>query len=466
MLKSTMDPLKKKWCAFFGVTLFAFTAFLDTTIVFSAMPFIKQTFDAHMINLQWVANIYTIILCMTMLAVGKFADYFGKTRVFYFGALTFFIASIGCAVSPELWTLVFFRGLLALGASIFFITCSMLISDIFSQEHYVKAVSIYAGITGLGMMIGPFLGGIIVQLLGWRYIFWVNVPILVIGWVLNSTFLKVPFQREKELLIDWKSLLLLVFGLGLFVYGLTIGAWAKWESLLGWATLGLGVLFIILLVIIDSIVEQPFLDLEIFRSNLIVLAALSCSLAGVVSTVFMFYDPIYLHTIRGLPAFLVGLLVAAIPAGQAVISLFFTRLIKHVGISNILLLSITASFIAAGMHLFVTKTISVYYLIVPFLLMGINWGLSNSGMIIAVNDEISESQRSVAYGTLATLWNLSGTVILAISVAIFHTVHHDQDVFFEGYKSAVIFLAAFAALIFISAILARILGRKKQVPFR
>src|SRR5579863_6870895 len=91
-----------KWWALLGVSLLAFTAFLDATIVNTALPFIQTAFQANILQLQWVANIFTIILSMTMIAIGKFADLWGRKKVFYFGVIIFGIAALGAGLSPTL----------------------------------------------------------------------------------------------------------------------------------------------------------------------------------------------------------------------------------------------------------------------------------------------------------------------------------------------------------------------------
>src|SRR5271169_1011999 len=106
-----------KWWALLGGSLLAFTAFLDATIVNTALPFIQAALKANILQLQWIANIFTIILSMTMIAIGKFADLWGRKKVFYFGVVIFAIAAFGAGLSTTVHMLVFFRGLQALGAS-------------------------------------------------------------------------------------------------------------------------------------------------------------------------------------------------------------------------------------------------------------------------------------------------------------------------------------------------------------
>jgi EmrB/QacA subfamily drug resistance transporter len=450
-----------KWWALLGVSLLAFTAFLDATIVNTALPFIQTALKANILQLQWVANIFTIILSMTMIAIGKFADLWGRKRVFYFGVIIFAVAAFGAGLSPTIEMLVLFRGLQALGASTVFIASAALLSDVFPEHERVRAISIYGGVTGFGLMIGPFLGGILISLLGWRWVFWINLPLIAAGLSACSFSLRGHSQEKHSVKIDWLGLFLLIFGLGALMYGIIAGAQGNWVSISAWACLGTGVVSLILLVILDELRKDPLLDLHIFKENLITLAALSCSLAGVVSTVFMFFDPLYLRILRNLSPFLIGLLIAVIPAAQALISFVFSRSVKLFGVANLLFFSIFAAFFAVVFHRMIQPDTPLLFLILPFFLLGINWGLSNAAVITAVNQVIAPRKIGAALGTIATVWNIVGSILLAVSTAVFHSVEIRTS-FLPAFHSAINFNIVFAGIILVVAIWVRAKLKKQK----
>lgn len=297
------DPFRYKWWALLGVCLLAFTAFLDATIVNTALPFIRTALNASILQLQWVANIFTIVLGMTLIALGKLADLWGRKKVFYSGVSLFAIAALGAGFSSNVETLVIFRGMQSLGASAILIASTALLSNVFPQKERVRAISIYAGVTGCGLMIGPFLGGILIAFLGWRWVFWINLPLIIIGLGACSFSLKGHLHNKSSTKIDWTGLILLIFGLGALLYGIIAGAQHSWNSAGAWIWLCVGVVALVSLLVLDARSQSPLLDLHIFRKKLMVLAALSCAFGGVVSTVFMFFDPLYLRMLRGLPLF-------------------------------------------------------------------------------------------------------------------------------------------------------------------
>lgn len=449
------DRFRYKWWALLGVCLLAFTAFLDATIVNTALPFIQTALNANILQLQWVANIFTMVLSMTLIALGKFADLWGRKKIFYGGVVLFAIAALGAGFSPNTEWLVLFRGMQSLGASAILVASTALLSNVFPEQERVRAISIYAGVTGFGLMIGPFLGGILIALLGWRWVFWINLPLIGIGLAACSFSLRGHTHVKPSTKIDWISLVLLIFGLGSLLYGIISGAQSNWSSIAAWTWLILGILALICLGLFDARSKNALLDLQIFKKNLIVLAALSCAFGGVVSTVFMFFDPLYLRILRGLTPFKIGMLIAVIPAAQVLISFAFNRLEKWFGPANLLFVANLMAFIAVILHRFLQHDTPLLFLVIPFFLLGINWGLSNAATMTAANQVIAAHEIGAAMGMIFTVWNLVGSILLAASTAVFHSVEV-QTSFLPAFHRTIDFNIAFAAVVFLGSICVRI----------
>lgn len=454
------NQYRYKWWALFGVCLLAFTAFLDATIVNTALPFIQSALNANILQLQWIANIFTIVLSMTLIALGKFADLWGRKKIFYTGVFLFAIAAFGAGLSPNTEFLVLFRGMQSLGASAILVASTALLSNVFPEKERVRAISIYAGVTGFGLMIGPFLGGILIAFFGWRWVFWINLPLIGIGLSACSFSLKGHCHNKPSTKIDWISLVLLIFGLGSLLFGIISGAQSNWIAKEAWIWLGLGVITLIFLLILDARSQNSLLDLHIFEKKLIVLAALSCAFGGVVSTVFMFFDPLYLSILRKLSPFLIGLLIATIPAAQVIISFAFNRLEKCFGVANLLFISNLIAFLAVALHRVLQAETSLIFLVLPFFLLGINWGLSNAATMTAANQVIAADEIGAAMGMIFTIWNLVGSILLAASAAVFHRTEVKTS-FLPAFHSAIDFNIMFAALVLLGAIWVRIRLKKE-----
>lgn len=453
------DRFRYKWWALFGVCLLAFTAFLDVTIVNTALPFIQTALHANILQLQWVANIFTIVLSTTLIALGKCADLWGRKKIFYAGVALFAVAAFGAGLSPNTELLVIFRGLQSLGAAAILVASTALLSNVFPEKERVRAISIYAGVTGFGLMLGPFLGGILIALLGWRWVFWINLPLIGIGLGACSFSLKGHSHVKPSTQIDWKGLALLIVGMGSLLYGIIAGAESDWTSKEGWICLSLGIFALICLLIWDARSKNALLNLHIFKEKLMILAALSCAFGGVVSTVFMFFDPLYLRILRKLSPFLIGLLIATIPAAQVIISFAFNRLEKWFGTANLLFLSNLIAFLAVALHRLLQLETPLIFLVLPFFLLGINWGLSNAATMTAANEVIAAPEIGVAMGMIFTIWNLVGSILLAASTAVFHATEIHSS-FLPAFHSVIDFNSAFATLVFLGALWVRLRLKK------
>ncbi|MBP9842251.1 MAG: MFS transporter, partial [Simkaniaceae bacterium] len=249
--------------------------------------------------------------------------------------------------------------------------------------------------------------------------------------------------------------------LGALMYGIFAGAEANWTSILAWMFLTMGIGALILLIILDEKQIHPLLDLHIFKKELIILSALSCAFGGVASTVFMFFDPLYLRILRHLSPFLIGLLIAVIPSAQVLISLAFDRLVKRFGIANLLFFSILSAFLAIVLHLELQLDTPLLFLIIPFFLLGVNWGLSNAATITAINEEISPRHIGSALGTIMTIWNIVGSILLAISTAVFHASELRSS-FLPAFHTTVYFNIGFGAFILMAAIFLRLHLKRKE----
>jgi len=439
-----------RWLALAGISVLAFTAFLDFTIVNTALPFIKVAFKTTILQLQWVSNIFSMVLTMVMAVVGRFGDIYGRKKVFYLGLFIFGFAALAAGFSPSIGWLILFRGIQGLGASMVFILAASLISDIFPKEEHGHAIGIYGGVTGLGLAIGPLVGGLLIQWLDWRWVFWINLPLIALGFIYCLVALKTPPHKKPDVKIDWKGLFLLIFGLGGLIYGIIAAAGEGIEDPTAWMPLVAGLLLLAFFTMCEKKSKEPLLDLSIFKKKLIVLATLSCSLAGIVSYVFMFFDPLYLHMIRNLSGLQIGLLIAAIPAAQVVISFLFGFLLKWVGIRNLMMISTIAALLAVVLHHFIELKTPLTFLLLPFALLGVNWGLSNAGILTAVNQSVSPAKVGGAIGSIAMVWNMAGSVFLALSSAIFHL--KEGTSFLNGFYSVVDFNAVFALIVVIVSI--------------
>lgn len=407
-----------KWFALIGLSLLSFTAFLDFTIVVTALPFIQKELHASILQLQWVSNALAISLCVTMIAAGKLADVLGRRKVFYFGFIIFAIAAVGSGAATTIEWLIAFRALQGVAASIIATSGTALLPEAFPENEQTRALSIFSTFNSTGLALGPFIGGTIISLLSWRWIFWINIPIILVGLALCLFTLKPAPKHPQK--IDWIGAILLMLGLGCLVYGTIAGEEYGWTSFITISNLLIGIIASTLLVYVERKIENPLLDLSIFSNKHTALAILACISAGFPAYVFIFFDPLYLHIIRGYDAFFIGLILVMVPIINVLVSLFFEQLERKINVFNLLLFAILSSLAAALLHMFFTQNVSLILILFALAFMGYTWGMCNIGSLAAITRSVKADRVASSVGTVYTFWNVSGSIVLALSSVIFH----------------------------------------------
>src|SRR5205807_1390786 len=162
---------------------------LDTTIVNVALPAIHSSFHASMSGLQWTIDAYTLVLASLLILAGSTADRVGRRRTFQVGLVMFTLGSLLCSLAPSLGWLVAFRAVQAIGGSMLNPVAMSIITNTFTEpRERARAIGVWGGVVGISLALGPVLGGALVASLGWRSIFWINIPVGVAAVVLTAVF--------------------------------------------------------------------------------------------------------------------------------------------------------------------------------------------------------------------------------------------------------------------------------------
>jgi DHA2 family methylenomycin A resistance protein-like MFS transporter len=182
-----------------GVSLGYFLVLLDTTIVNVALPAIGHDLGGGLAGLQWVINAYILVFASLLLGAGVLADRFGAKRIFLCGLVIFGLVSLFCAFAPSLYLLIALRALLAIGGAFLTPASMALITHNYPEpKQQARATGVWASITVIGMAVGPLVGGILVDTLGWRWIFLINLPIVLISLVLCTRLVSETPRRPHK----------------------------------------------------------------------------------------------------------------------------------------------------------------------------------------------------------------------------------------------------------------------------
>jgi EmrB/QacA subfamily drug resistance transporter len=423
---------------------------LDIAVVNTALPKIASSLDAGISGLQWVVDAYTVALAAIVLTSGSIGDRFGRRRLFVIGLVVFTAASLWCGAATSIGLLDSARAVQGLGAAVLFATSLALLADAFPEwQERSKALAIYGATIGASFAVGPAVGGAMTSYLGWRWVFYVNIPVGIATIV--ATYRWVRESRDPNARrVDWPGQAALIGGLFLLVLGLLRGNEAGWGSAQIVAMLaGAGVLLAAFLAI-ETRVKEPMLPLGLFRIKEFAGAQVAVfSISGSFFAIFL-YTTLYLQQILGLSPIEAGLVYLPATMLIFVVSAASAKLLEKV--SPGALIAVGLAFVAIGLvlGLLATATSSWAMLIPTLIVGGLGTGLYNpAGAAVALSSAPPE-QSGLAAGVNDTFRQAG----IAVGVALFGALipgaaalgKGSAESFVSGMHTALIFGAVLAGI--------------------
>ena len=351
---------------------------MDATIVNVAIPNIRADLHASASQLQWVIDIYTLVLASLLLLSGATADRFGRRRTFQIGLTVFAIGSLLCSLSPNIETLIIARMVQAVGGSMLNPVAMSIITQVFTgRVERARAIGIWGGVVGISMALGPIVGGALIQVVDWRAVFWINLPICAAAIVLTAIF--VPESRSATMRdvdpVGQGLGMTFLFGV---VYVLIEGPFRGWTDA---RIVVVGVVALVAFVLFlryESRRSDPFIDLRFFRSIPFASATMIAVCAFAAWGAFLFLMSLYLQDERGFSAMHTGLLYLPVAVGALIFSPLSGRLVGRFGSRPSLLIAGTLITAATLMLTRLTATTAVWQLLVFFAVFGIGFSMVNA----------------------------------------------------------------------------------------
>ena len=389
-----------KWYVMAAVIMGTFLATIDGSIVNVSLPVMVTELHSNFVTMQWVILAYLVTVTTLMLSIGRLADMIGKKPLYTAGMVVFTIGSMLCGLSPTVTLLIAARVLQAIGAAMIMAIGTAIVTEAFPPEERGRALGINGLMVSLGIIAGPTVGGIIVQSLSWHWIFFVNLPVGIIGIFLVLRF--VPNLRPKGgQRFDFFGAVTLFACLMSFLVALSIGQTMGFTA---WPVLLLFALFVALLYVfirVEMASPQPMMDLTLFRSILFSINLITGFLTFVASSGILLLMPFYLENVLRLDPMSTGLLMAVSPLVVGFIAPFSGSLSDRFG---------TRSMTAIGLGFIVISYITISTLTVVttplgyalrYAVMGIGVGMFQSPNNSAVMGAVPRDRLGVASGLLS-----------------------------------------------------------------
>ena len=387
---------------------------MDNTIVNVALPSIGREFHASVAGLQWTIDAYVVVLASLLMLSGSMADRFGRRRIFQLGLVIFTLASFLCSRAPSLEWLVAFRILQAVGGSMLNPVAMSIIRNTFEDpRERAQAIGVWGAVVGVSLALGPVIGGVLVQTVGWRAIFLVNLPVGVAAIVLTACF--VPESRAPQpRRIDPVGQVLVILILGSLTYAIIEGPGHGWASP---EIVGLLVVFAVSLLSLlwyEPRRREPLIDLRFFRSTPFSGATVIAVAAVAAFSGFLFLNTLYLQDVRGLSALDAGLITLPMAAMTMIVSPIAGALVGRRGARIPLMSAGVALTLGSVMLVGLTDTTSYEWLVASYLIFGIGFGLVNPPITNTAVSGMPPAQAGVAAAVAST----SRQVGQALGVAV------------------------------------------------
>ncbi len=414
-----------KWIVALVVIFGLFMTILDGTIVNIAIPRLQNVFGVTLSSVQWVLTAYTLVQGVATPLTAYLSQRFGSKRLYLIALAGFTLGSALCGLSVNLPMLIFFRIVQgAMGAFMSPLAITLLWTE-FPPEERGTALGALGVPILLAPALGPTIGGYIVTFLGWQLIFYINLPIGIIGIIMGILFLR-ETRAERRASFDIPGFLFSAIGLGSLLYGLSDASTDGWGSTKVLGFLGLGVIMLVLFVIVELRLarqeRQPLLDLRVFGSS-----SFSTSSIASVFVTFALYGglfiiPIYLQDVRGLSAYQAGLLLLPQAFASMASSVIGGRLVDRIGVRGVVIPGLVILAIALWLFTFIGVntpfgTVQIWLIVRSFAL-----GFCFQPLSVSALSEIKPRMLSQATAVNTTL----RFVISSLAVAVIATLVQSQ----------------------------------------
>jgi EmrB/QacA subfamily drug resistance transporter len=396
-------------------TVSSFLVPLALATVNIALPTIGREFGADAIALNWVATTYLLSAAMFLVPFGKVADMFGRKRIFLYGMCAFTVTSFFLGLARSTAMLIFFRALQGIGAAMIFGTAVAIVTSVFPPGERGRALGINIAAVYLGLSCGPFFGGILTQQIGWRSIFFFNVPMGLFVILLSMRKLKQEWAEAKGESFDFVGSLIYALILLMIMYG-----FSRLPSITGGAFVFFGAAAIGLFVWWELKTENPILEVRIFITNKVftlsnVAALISYSATFAVGFLMSFY----LQHIKGLTAQNAGILLISQPIVQAAFSPLAGKLSDRV--EPRLVASAGMALTAVGLFLLalVQSDTSLPSIVTSLVILGFGFALFSSPNTNAVMSSVESKYYGIASSTLGTMRLIGQMLSMGIAMLVF-----------------------------------------------
>ncbi|KQQ94681.1 multidrug MFS transporter [Leifsonia sp. Leaf325] len=370
-----MENITKPWPALWALVIGFFMILVDSTIVSIANPTILRELHTDITAVLWVTSAYLLAYAVPLLITGRLGDRFGPKRIYLIGLVVFTLASLWCGLSDSIEMLILARVLQGLGAALMTPQTMAVITRIFAPDKRGAAMGLWGAVAGIATLVGPILGGVLVDSLGWEWIFFVNLPVGIVAFVLAWRL--VPNLSTHPHRFDWLGVALSAIGMFLVIFGIQEGSTYDWGTITGpitvWGLIIVGIAFLAAFIVWQHFnKDEPLLPLDLFKDRNFALSNAAITVVGLAIVAMPLPLAFYYQVARGLEPTQAALMLIPMAVVSGVMAPFVGRLTDRVDPKWIAFTGFTIVALALAWYaLIITPDIELWILLIPAAFLGL-----------------------------------------------------------------------------------------------
>ncbi len=414
--------MHKRYVVLLATALAAMLVTVDFTIVNTCLPQIQHSLQALSTSMQWIMSGFGIAFCALLMVAGRISDTLGHHKMFYAGAILFLASSLAAGLSTSLPMLVAMRFLQGVGGAAIFPSSMAIAQGQFSPENQGRILGLFGSVLGIGFAIGPVLGSIITAVTTWRWIFFINIPTLIVCFLLAIPNIKPSVLAPSSRINLFSVLLLIIAMLGLLFY-LNEGAVYGWAN--HWLALALvvGLLATWLLYRIESNASVPLLPYKFFRHPNFIVGELYFIISVSTSYAVVFICPLYLHTLLNYSSQHIGYMLSIMTVATVVVPGITGYLLHHYRRNLVIHVGFFVNVVSLMLLAQLAMHSGWWFIALSFLLYGVSWGTGNA---IPIPVALSGNQKNAGAlsGAVISVGNVVGVLLLTLGNLCLWNLQH------------------------------------------
>lgn len=412
-IKSKQNKQTKRPFVLAAVMLAMFMGAIEATIVSTAMPAIVADLGGFTLY-SWVFSAYLLMNAVTVLIYGKLSDLFGRKPILFFGIIVFLIGSILCGFATSMKTLIIFRLIQGFGAGAVMPIATTIVGDIYSAEERAKIQGYLSSVWGISAITGPAVGGLLVQYVSWKYVFWINIPLGILALIGLGLYLHENVEKKKHD-IDYIGALLLTVSISSLMFVLVEGggrwSWGSWQVI---ALFALFTVTIAGFVFQEGRAKEPVMPFNIWKERSIFIANITSLTTGIMLIGISSFLPTFVQGVMEQSPIIAGFTLTTMSIGWPIASTLSGKMLISMGYRKTLLIGGLALILGSIVFTTMSATSGPLWAAIGSFIVGIGMGLTSTAFIVSIQATVSWQQRGIATAANMFMRNLGNTIGAAL----------------------------------------------------